>query len=452
MKIYASSPLSRRTGLAAGIIPRMRCFSPARSGAAVLIAAYALATFPAPSALADPVADFYRDKRVRVVIGYTTGGGYDSYARVLARFIGKHIPGEPGVIAQNMPGAGSLLATNWIANAAPRDGTVIGAINRGIAFEPLTGGKGVQFDPLKLGWIGSLGKEVNVTIAWHTSKVKKAEQLFTDGMIVGGTGSGADSAIYPAIMNNLLGAKIKLIAGYPGGNDVNLAMERGEIEGRPSPSWSSLRAARGDWVREGKIVPLWQLALSKHPDLPNVPLAIDFAKTPEDRTIMEFFFARQEMSRPYVTAPEVPAERLKALRDAFMATTKDKEFIEAAKNQDVELDPISGAEIDSLLKRVFATPKHVVDRATQLARSDVPTQQAVVKIVKVTAPLLRVEGKGASIIFNNAGAETKATVSAARSKITIAGQAAKRTSLKEAMSCEIEYSGPGGEVRSMACK
>jgi tripartite-type tricarboxylate transporter receptor subunit TctC len=405
-----------------------------------------------PLAHADAVSDFYRDKRVRVVIGYTTGGGYDSYARVLARFIGKHIPGQPVVISQNMPGAGSLLATNWIANAAPRDGTIIGAINRGIPFEPLTGGKGVQFDPLKLGWIGSLGKEVNVTIAWHTSKVKKAEQLFTQDFIVGGTGSGADSAIYPAIMNNLLGARIKLIAGYPGGNDVNLALERGEIEGRPSPSWSSLRSSRADWVREGKIVPIWQLSLSKHPDLPNVPLAIDFAKTPEDRQIMEFFFARQEMSRPYVSTPDVPAERLKALRDAFMATTKDAEFIEAAKSQDVELDPIDGAEIDELLRRVFATPRHVVERATQLARSEVPTEKAMIRSVKVTAPLLRVEGNGASIVFNDQGAETKAQVSAARTKITIAGQEAKRTSLKEAMTCEIDYAGAGGEVRSMSCK
>jgi tripartite-type tricarboxylate transporter receptor subunit TctC len=425
----------------------------ARAGLVAAAAALVgLSGVVASPALADPVEDFYKGKRIRVVIGYTTGGGYDAYARVLARFIGKHIPGQPGVIAQNMPGAGSLLATNWIANAAPRDGTVIGAINRGIPFEPLTGGQGLQFDPLKLGWIGSLGKEVNVTIAWHTSKTQKAEQLFTDGLIVGGTGSGADSAIYPAIMNNLLGARIKLIAGYPGGNDVNLAMERGEIEGRPSPSWSSLRSSRGDWVRERKIVPLWQLSLSKHPDLPDVPLAIDFAKTPEDRQIMEFFFARQEMSRPFVTAPEVAPERLKALRDAFMATTKDPEFIEAAKTQDVELDPISGAEIDDLLKRVFATPRHVLDRATMLARSEVPTQKATIQSVRVTAPLLRVEGQGASIVFSNAGEETKASVSAARSKITIAGQEAKRASLQPAMTCEIEYAGPGGEVRSMACK
>ncbi|MDP2356978.1 MAG: hypothetical protein Q8M31_13080 [Beijerinckiaceae bacterium] len=431
--------------------PRISITQQLLSGAAPLVV-LAAACLVAQPARADAVTDFYKDKRVRIVIGYTTGGGYDSYARVLARFIGKHIPGNPGVIAQNMPGAGSLLATNWIANAAPRDGTVIGAINRGIPFEPLTGGKGVQFDPLKLGWIGSLGKEVNVTIAWHTSKVKKAEQLFTDGLIVGGTGSGADSAIYPAIMNNLLGANIKLIAGYPGGNDVNIALERGEIEGRPSPSWSSLRAARADWVRDGKIVPIWQLALSKHPDLPNVPLAIDFAKNQEDRQIMEFFFARQEMSRPYVTTPDLDPARLKALRDAFMATTKDADFIEAAKSQDVELDPISGAEIDELLQRIFATPKHVVERATQLARSEVPTQQAVLTSVKVTAPLLRVEGQGASIIFNNAGVETKALVSAARTKITIAGQDAKRASLKEALTCEIDYAGPGGEVRTIACK
>lgn len=420
--------------------------------AIVAITAATTAELAAQPASANPVATFYKDKQVRVVIGYTTGGGYDSYARVLARFIGKHIPGQPVVITQNMPGAGSLLATNWIANAAPRDGTIIGAINRGIPFEPLTGGAGVQFDPLKLGWVGSLGKEVNVTIAWHTSKVKKAEQLFTDGMIVGGTGSGADSAIYPAIMNNLLGTRIKLIAGYPGGNDVNIAMERGEIEGRPSPSWSSLRSSRADWVRDRKIVPIWQLSLSKHPDLPNVPLAIDFAKTPEDRQIMEFFFARQEMSRPYVTTPDTDPARLKALRDAFMATTKDPEFIEVARAQDVELDPISGAEIDELLRRVFATPKNVIDRATKLARSEVPTQQAVIKSIKTTASLLRVEGQGASIVFNNAGTETKAQISAARTKITIAGQVAKRTGLKEAMSCDIEFAGPGGEVHSIVCK
>ena len=427
----------------------------ARSTLVLGVAAASLMAIAGPGASpasADAVEDFYKGKRIRVVIGYTTGGGYDSYARVLARFIGKHVPGQPGVIAQNMPGAGSLLATNWLANAAPRDGTVIGAINRGIPFEPLTGGQGIQFDPLKLGWIGSLGKEVNVTIAWHTAKTQKAEQLFTDGLIVGGTGSGADSAIYPAIMNNLLGARIKLIAGYPGGNDVNLALERGEIEGRPSPSWSSLRSSRADWIRDRKIVPIWQLALSKHPDLPDVPLAIDFAKTPEDRQIMEFFFARQEMSRPFVTAPDVAPERLKALRDAFMATTKDPEFIEAAKSQDVELDPISGAEIDELLKRVFSTPKHVIERATMIARSEVPTQKAVLNNVRVTAPLLRVEGQGASIVFNNAGEETKAVVSAARTKITIAGQDAKRASLQAAMTCEIEYAGPGGEVRAMACK
>lgn len=422
-----------------------------RAGAGATVAALAATLgLCATTAGAQSVEDFYKDKRIRVVIGYTTGGGYDSYARVLARFIGKHVPGQPDVIAQNMPGAGSLLATNWLANAAPRDGTVIGAINRGIAFEPLTGGKGVQFDPLKLGWIGSLGKEVNVTIAWHTAKTKTAQQLFTDGLIVGGTGSGADSAIYPAIMNNLLGAKIRLISGYPGGNDVNLAMERGEIEGRPSPSWSSLVGSRGDWIRERKIIPIWQLALSKHPDLQDVPLAIDFAKTAEDRTIMEFFFARQEMSRPYVTTPETPPERLKALRDAFMATTKDPEFIAAAKMQDVELDPISGAEIEDLLKRVFATPKHIVERATQIARSEVPTEKAVVRSVKVTAPLLRVEG--GAIFFKNGAEETKAVVSNSRTKITIGGQEAKRASLKPAMTCEIEYSGPGGEVRTMTCK
>lgn len=407
-------------------------------------------TLSAPAA-ADPVEDFYKGKRLRMVIGYTTGGGYDVYARVLARFMGKHIPGQPNVVPQNMPGAGSLLATNWLYNGAPRDGTIIAAINRGIPFEPLTGGQGVQFDPLKFGWIGSLGKEVNVTIAWHTAKAKTAKDLFTHGLIAGGTGSGADSAIYPALMNNLLGAKIKLIAGYPGGNDVNLALERGEVEGRPSPSWSSLRAARPEWVTGKKIIPLWQLSLSKHPDLPDVPLAIDFAKTPEDRQIMEFFFSRQEMSRPYLTAPEVAPERLAALRVAFMATTRDPEFIDASRVQDLELDPIDGAAIDALLKKVFATPAAVIARATDIARSTVPTEQAVIPAVTIKVLLARVEQDGGVIRFTDQGQETEAKVSNTRTKITIAGQEAKRAGLKPAMACEIEFTGNGSEATSIVC-
>jgi tripartite-type tricarboxylate transporter receptor subunit TctC len=419
--------------------------------AAMLLAISPLASSSLAQAATDSAEAFYKGKRLRMVIGYTTGGGYDIYARVLARYMGKHIPGEPNIVPQNMPGAGSLLATNWLYNGAPRDGTIIAAINRGIPFEPLTGGQGIQFDPLKFGWIGSLGKEVNVTVAWHTSEAKTAQDLFTHGLIAGGTGSGADSAIYPAIMNNPLGAKIKLIAGYPGGNDINLAMERGEVEGRPSPSWSSLRASHPDWIRDKKIVPLWQLSLSKHPDLPDVPLAIDFAKTDEDRQIMEFFFARQEMSRPYLTAPEVPAERLEALRAAFMATTRDPEFIEASKSQDLELDPIDGAAIDALLKKVFATPQSVVTRATEIARSTVPTEQVVIKTSKVTTPLLRVDEQGGLVTFEDKGQETKAKVSNSRTKIMISGQEAKRTGLKAAMTCEIEFSGNGSEASSIVC-
>jgi tripartite-type tricarboxylate transporter receptor subunit TctC len=403
-------------------------------------------------AAADSAADFYKGKRLRMVIGYTTGGGYDIYARALARYMGKHIPGQPSVVPQNMPGAGSLLATNWLYNGAPRDGTVIAAINRGIPFEPLTGGKGVQFDPLKFGWIGSLGKEVNVTIAWHASGVRTPQDLFTHGLIAGGTGSGADSAIYPAIMNNLLGAKIKLIAGYPGGNDVNLALERGEVEGRPSPSWSSLRSSHPEWIRDNKIIPLWQLSLSKHPDLPEVPLAIDFAKTPEDRQIMEFFFARQEMSRPYLTSPEIAPERLAALREAFMATTRDPEFVEASKMQDLELDPIDGAAIDALLSKVFATPKDVIARATDIARSTVPTEQVKLAETTIAAPIAAVEGQGAAVRFNSGTGPVTLRISASRSAISIAGQQAKREALKPGMVCTFTHSGDGTEAKAVHCR
>jgi tripartite-type tricarboxylate transporter receptor subunit TctC len=316
-------------------------------------------------------APYYEDKIIRMVIGYSAGGGYDLYARLLAHTMPKYIEGEPHIIIQNMPGAGSLLATNWLYNVAPRDGTIIASINRGIAFEPLTGGEGVQFNPLKFGWLGSLSKEVNVTIAWHTSKIHSANDLIKYEFIAGGTGSGADSAIYPALMNRLLGAHIKLITGYPGANDVNMAMEKGEIEGRPSPSWSSIKSAHMDWVRDHTIIPLWQLSLTKHPELPDVPLAIDFAQTAEDRKVLEYFFARQDMSRPFLTTPEVKKERLALLRKAFMQSAEDPEFLKSAQELDLDIDPISGMAIDELLKHIFASPKKIIERVHEIEKESI---------------------------------------------------------------------------------
>jgi tripartite-type tricarboxylate transporter receptor subunit TctC len=352
-------------------------FSGKRAG----LCATALLVFAAAAPTAAQTNEPFNAKQVRLVIGYTTGGGYDVYARALARFIGNHLPGQPNVVPQNMPGAGSLVAANWLYNSAPRDGTAFAAINRGVPFEPLMGTESAKFDSLKFGWIGSLAKEINVTIAWHTAPVKTWRDLIERGMVAGGTGTGADSIVDAQIMNHVMGAKIKLISGYPGAAELNLALERGEVEGRPSPSWSSLKTAKPDWIASGKIVPLWQLGLSSHPDLTAVPLMVDLVKTPEDRNVLEFFFARQEMGRPYLAPPGLSPARLKALQDAFMATTRDPVFRDVAHKQDLEVSPLTGAEVEALIRRVYASPPAVIERARQITRSPIQVEDIAPKKV-----------------------------------------------------------------------
>jgi tripartite-type tricarboxylate transporter receptor subunit TctC len=343
-------------------------------GSGLFGAAAAAAPAFAQSASRPPGDDGF-PKQVRLVIGYTTGGGYDVYARALARFIGSHLPGEPGVVPQNMPGAGSLVAANWLYNNAPKDGSAFAAINRGIPFEPLMDDKAAKFDSLQFGWIGSLAKEINVTIAWHTAPVKTWRDLIDRGMIAGGTGTGADSIVDAQIMNHVMGAKIKVISGYPGAAELNLALERGEVEGRTSPSWSSLKTAKPDWISGHKIVPLWQLGLSSHADLKAVPLMVDLVKNDDDRKVLEFFFARQEMGRPYMAPPGLPPTRLAALRAAFMATTQDPAFLDAARKQDLEVSPLTGPEVETLIRRVFSSPPPVIERARQITQSPIDVKE-----------------------------------------------------------------------------
>lgn len=318
---------------------------------------------------ADAVAEFYKGKTVSMYIGYTTGGGYDIYARMVARHIGKHIPGNPQVIPRNQPGAGSLLLTNMIANTLPKDGTVIGVVSRGAFMEPLFENPEAKFKAEDFTWIGSANNEVSVCVSWHTSAVKKVDDLVTYGMVVGGTGPGADTDTFPVVMNNVLGTKLKLVTGYPGGNDVLLAMERGEVEGRCGYSWSSAKSAKADWLRDKKINVLVQMSTDKHPDLPNIPLVMDMAKNDKDRQTLELVFARQAWGRPFVSTPDVPADRVKALRAAFMATMKDPEFLAEADKQKLEIEPLPGERIDQLIRQVAKAPKDVIE-AARIAQED----------------------------------------------------------------------------------
>lgn len=248
---------------------------------------------------------------------------------------------------------------------APKSAT----IGRGIAFDPLLGNPGAEFDALKSTWLGSANNEVSVCVSWHTSGITKLEDLYTKPMTVGGTGGGSDTDVFPHVLNGVLGTKMKVITGYPGGNDVNLAMERGEVQGRCGWSWSSVVATHSDWVAQHKINILAQLSLSKHPDLPNVPLIMDFAKTPEQKQIFKLIFARQVMGRPYLAPPGIPKERAQALQQAFIDTMEDPKFLAEAKKQKLEINPVAGPEIEQLLKDTYQTPKAVAAKAGRLANA-----------------------------------------------------------------------------------
>ncbi len=326
------------------------------------VAALAVST----AARADSVADFYKGKTVEFYIGYSVGGGYDTYARLIARHIGKHIPGNPTVVPKNMPGAGSLKLTNWLYEAAPQDGTVLGSVARAAPFDPLFGNKKAMFTADKFNYIGSANNEVSICAAMADTGIKTVDDLKSKELIVGGTGDTADTVQFPKILNAVLGTKFKIINGYPGGKDVVLAMERGEVHGRCGWSWSSVKAKNRDWLDEGKMTVIMQLSTSKHSELPDIPLVMDLAKSDADKALLTLIFARQELGRPYVAPPNIPAERVAALRAAFDATMKDPEFLAEAKSADLELAPVSGARVQELVKESYTTDPAVVARINKI--------------------------------------------------------------------------------------
>jgi tripartite-type tricarboxylate transporter receptor subunit TctC len=335
-------------------------------GAALLLA------LSMPSHAQSP-AEFYKGKNVELYIGYSVGGGYDLYARMLARHMGKHMPGNPTIIPKNMEGAGSLRLANWLYNVGAKDGTVFGMIGRGTGFDPLLGHKGAQFDATRFTWIGSANNEVSVCVAWHTSEIRNFDDLLKKELTVGGTGAAADTDQFPRIINGMLGTKMKIVTGYPGGNDVGLAMERGEVNGRCGWSWSSVKSTHQTWLRDKKINILVQLALEKHPDLPDVPLVTDLAKTDEQRQVLKLIFARQVMGRPFLAPPGIPQDRVEALRKAFMDALSDKDLLAEADKAQLEINPVAGDRIQDLVKEVYQTPKEVAGKAAVLL--DVSSQR-----------------------------------------------------------------------------
>ena len=334
--------------------------------AIVLIAVGGAAAWVFSSDMLTPkqsVAEFYRGKTIELKIGYSPGGGYDSYARLLARHMGRHIPGNPTIIPTNMSGKGSLLLTNHLYNEAPRDGTVFGIIGRGIPMEPLLGGEETNFLPTRFNWIGSLNNEVSVCVAARNSGVRRWEDLMSTELTVGGTGSGSDTDTLPTLLSNMFGARLNLVSGYPGGRDILSAIQRGEVQGRCGWSWGSAR--NNDLITRGQVYVLLQMALQKHPDLPNVPLVMDLARSDEDRSVLLLLFARQAMGRPFVAPPGVPEDRMAALRRAFDLVVRDPAFLADAESEGLEIQPASYQVIQDVIEHVYqvSTPT-LVARAT----------------------------------------------------------------------------------------
>ena len=319
------------------------------------------------SARAQSGPDFYKGKTVGIVVGFGAGGGYDLYARLLGRFIGRHIPGEPNVVAQNMEGAGSVRAANFVYASGPKDGTVIAAVNQNMPMYQLLGGKAAQFVASKMVWLGTMGGSNGLLYTWHTSPVKTIEDAKRIEVKLGGTGTNSDSHIFPTLINNLVGTKFKVINGYSGGSkEVHLALERGEVEGRGGNAWASLMSSNRDWIDDKKLNFLVQIGFKTEAEIPHVPLLQDLVKSERDRQIVDLVSLPTVLGYAHWVAPEVPAERVAILRAAYAATMKDPAFLAEADKLGMMMRPASGAEVEALVRKVADTPKPVLEEAARV--------------------------------------------------------------------------------------
>ena len=329
--------------------------------ATVGIAAFAV-LLSALAARADAVADFFKGKTINLVISTGVGGGLDLNARVVARHWTRHIPGNPTFVPRNMPGAGSLRATSFLYNQGAKDGTAIGTMIPSFVLNQRLGGKGVDYDSSKFSWIGSSNTSNSNVYVWHTLGIKSLLDTTKKEVIMGATGAGSYTVLYPVILNNLLGTRFRVIMGYRSATQVNLAMERGEVQGRAGNNFNSLMARNADWVKDKKIDILVQIGNKKDPDFPNVPLLTEFAKDQASREVLQLFSDEVELGRPFVAAPGVPVDRVAALRASFDATMKDAKLLEEAKKSALDIAPTSGPELQRLVNGIINAPDDLVTR------------------------------------------------------------------------------------------
>jgi tripartite-type tricarboxylate transporter receptor subunit TctC len=311
----------------------------------------------------------FSGQKIALVVGSTAGGAYDLYGRLVARHLGNHLPGNPTIVPQNMPGAGNLIALNWLANVAPADGTALAIVQNTAPYENLMGNSNARFDARKFNWLASLNGYTGMAMVWHTTPFMTAQDLIDRPSLLGASGATSDVTVWPHLLNELIGTKTKTVKGYPGTAGIALALERGEVQGSIGEDWDGLKVSKGRWVSEKLIRVLLQLTLTKHPDLQDVPLASDLAKDPDRRSILEFFVARQQYGRPFIAPPGTPAPVVAIYREAFEKLVRDPTFKQEAAQQQAAIDLASGAAVAAFVDRLHATPKPILERAIALTKS-----------------------------------------------------------------------------------
>jgi len=342
-----------------------------RCGARLRNASIAFAALAAAAALlglcnnasADPIEDFYKGKTINWILSAGAGGGYSSYAHVFAPYLSAHIPGKPNIVVQNMPGAGGIRAMIYLGNVAPKDGTTIGMVHSSVPYAPLYGIRGANFDPRRMSWIGSINAATGICVSWTASGITTWRDLFEKEFVVGGTGAGSQMETMPAMINKLFGTRIKVVSGYKGGNDVYLAMERGEVHGRCGGLKSSIKSTRPDWFPQKKVSVPVQIALERDPEFADSPALIEFVKDEKTKQILQLILSPMDMDRPLLVPPGTPPDRVAALRKAFSTAMKDKGLIAEAAKANIDLEEISGEKIQMILERAYTMPPEVIKEA-----------------------------------------------------------------------------------------
>ncbi len=428
---------------------------------ASLIAACALAVGTTTTLAADSVAKFYKGKRIQILIGSGPGGGYDIYARTVARHMGRFIPGKPSIIAKNMDGAGSIVVTNYISNVAPKDGSYIAAVQREIALVQLLGQKGPKYKAQELNWLGSLSAEPGVCAIRSSTGIKNFSEVFDRQFLIGGTGPNI-TEFHPALLNNLLGAKVKLIKGYPSTPPIHLAILRGEVDGI-CQSWSSFKEQSGRSLVDGKIIPLVQMHSKPSPEMTKrgIPMIWDFVTAKhvqpgysvEDvKNYLNIVMSTGFMGRPYAMSAGVPADRVAAMRVAFTSMAKDKKFLADAKKQRREIILVTGEEIQQIVAKAAAMTADKLSKVNELMKFKGVTAKAVLKLISMTGKVTKTKSGGRSIGIKSASGKLSAKVSGSKTKVTIDGKKAKRSKIKVGMTCTIANYGSGTTAKMIDCK